>query len=94
MTSQYNDHIMAHWQVQDAKARFSELLDAAVKNGPQVVTRRGIETAVLVPMEEWRRLQKSGRPSLKQLLLSPTPRFPELVHARRRFRRRPPVDWK
>jgi len=85
---------MAHWQVQDAKARFSELLDAALQNGPQVVTRRGIETAVLVPIEEWRRLQKSGLPSLKQLLLSPAPRFQELGHGRRSFRRRGPVDLK
>ena len=42
---------MTSWQVQDAKARFSELLDATIKNGPQVVTRRGIETAVLVPIQ-------------------------------------------
>ena len=39
---------MSCWQVEDVKARFSELLDATIKNGPQVVTRRGIETAVLV----------------------------------------------
>jgi len=42
---------MSSWQVQDAKARFSEFLDATIKKGPQVVTRRGIETAVLVPIE-------------------------------------------
>jgi len=41
---------MASWQVQDAKARFSEFLDATLKKGPQVVTRRGVETAVLVPL--------------------------------------------
>src|SRR5271166_2291863 len=50
------------WQVQDAKARFSELLDDTLKKGPQVVTRRGVEAAVLVPIEEWRRLQSSARP--------------------------------
>ena len=44
---------MASWQVQDAKARFSELLDAAINKGPQVVTRRGVKTAVLIPIEEW-----------------------------------------
>jgi len=37
------------WQVYDAKARFSELLDAALKDGPQVVTRRGVETASSSP---------------------------------------------
>jgi antitoxin Phd len=44
------------WQVQDAKARFSEFLEASINEGPQVVTKRGVETAVLVPIEEWRRL--------------------------------------
>lgn len=83
---------MASWQVQDAKARFSELLEATIKKGPQVVTRRGIETAVLVPIEEWRRLRRSARPGLKDLLLGPGPRFENLVPERRHTRRRPPVD--
>ena len=39
---------MSAWQVQDAKSRFSEFLDAAIKKGPQIIIRRGIETAVLV----------------------------------------------
>jgi antitoxin Phd len=82
---------VASWQVQDAKARFSEFLEASVKDGPQVVTRRGVETAVLVPIEEWRRLQRASRPSLKQLLLASEPRFENLVPSRRTFRRRPPV---
>ena len=40
---------MGSWPVQDAKARFSELLDTALRSGPQVVTRRSVEAAVLVP---------------------------------------------
>lgn len=85
---------MATWQLQDAKARFSQLLDVTIKNGPQVVTRRGVETAVLVPIQEWRRLQNSARPSLKQLLIGPGPRFENLIPARRRFRRRPVVEFR
>jgi prevent-host-death family protein len=84
---------MSQWQVQDAKARFSEFLDTALKKGPQVVTRRGIEAAVLVPIEEWNRLQKAARPSLKALLLAPEPRFDDLVPERRKLRRRPPVEF-
>ena len=84
---------MSQWQVQDAKARFSELLDETIKKGPQVVTRRGIETAVLVPVEEWNRLQKAARPSLKALLLAPEPRFDDFVPERRKLRRRPPVEF-
>jgi len=85
---------MGSWQVQDAKARFSELLDTTIKQGPQVVTRRGVEAAVLVPIEEWHRLQRAAQPGLKDLLLAPAPRFAHLVPGRRRFRRRPPVRFK
>jgi antitoxin Phd len=80
------------WQVQDAKARFSELLDASLKEGPQVVTRRGVEAAVLVPIEQWRRLQKAARPTLKELLLGEGPRFEGLAPPRRSWRRRPPPE--
>lgn len=84
---------MSSWQLQDAKARFSEFLDAALKNGPQVVTRRGVEAAVLVPIEEWRRMQHSSRPGIKQLLLS-GPHFEDLVPERRhRRKRRAPVEF-
>ncbi len=85
---------MASWQLQDAKARFSELLQATIKKGPQIVTRRGIETAVLVPIEEWRRLQRAARPGLKALLLVPGPRFENLIPEDRSFRRRPPPRFK
>ena len=79
---------MNSWQVQDAKARFSEFLDATVEKGPQVVTRRGVETAVLVPIAEWNRLQKAARPGLKALLLSPDARFDNLIPKRGKTRRR------
>jgi antitoxin Phd len=79
---------MGSWQVQDAKARFSKLLDTAMKKGPQVVTRRGVEAAVLVPMEEWRRLQQASRPSIKELLLGAGPKLDDLVPPRGRLRRR------
>jgi prevent-host-death family protein len=83
---------MASWQVQDAKARFSEFLDASLKKGPQVVTRRGVEMAVLVPIAEWRRLQKAARPSLKDLLLGAAPRFEDVAPERGRLRRRQPAE--
>lgn len=70
---------MQSWSVQDAKARFSELLEKCLTEGPQMVTRRGTEAAVLVPADEWRRLQTSARPSLKELLLWPQARIAELV---------------
>jgi antitoxin Phd len=85
---------MSSWQVQDAKARFSEFLNATIKKGPQVVTRRGVETAVLVPIEEWRRLQQGSRPTLKSLLLEPGARFEKLILERGHLKRRPPMDFK
>jgi len=82
---------MRTWPVQDAKARFSEFLDATLKEGPQVVTKRGVETAVLVPVEEWRRVQRAARPTLKELLLADAPRAEIPVPPRGRRRRRPPA---
>ncbi|MGA9918185.1 MAG: type II toxin-antitoxin system Phd/YefM family antitoxin [Paraburkholderia sp.] len=79
---------MHTWPVQDAKARFSELLDACVSEGPQVVTRRGAETAVLVPIAEWKRLNDAARPSLKALLLSDVGRGDFDVPQRGRAKRR------
>jgi len=79
---------MKKWRVQDAKARFSELLETCIVDGPQMVTRRGAEAAVLVPVEQWRRLQAAARPSLKQLLLSDLGRTEVLAPRRRAARRR------
>ena len=60
---------MRAWPVQDAKARFSEMLEICLKEGPQIVTKRGADAAVLVPASDWRRLQRAARPTLKALLL-------------------------
>lgn len=82
---------MQTWPVQDAKARFSEFLETCLTDGPQMVTKRGSETAVLVSAEEWRRLQAAARPSLKELLMSNQARTETLVPARGRARRRTPM---
>jgi prevent-host-death family protein len=82
---------MKIWPVQDAKARFSELLDTCLKEGPQLVSRRGADAAVLVPVAEWRRLQRAAQPSLKDLLLSDLGRADLKLPARgQRHRRVPP----
>lgn len=79
---------MHTWPVQDAKARFSEFLDACLTEGPQLVTKRGTEAAVLIPVQEWRRLQSAARPSLKQLLLADNARTELLVPTRGNAKRR------
>ena len=80
---------MSTWPVQDAKARFSELLDACMSEGPQLVTKRGAEAAVLVGISEWRRLKEAARPSLKHLLLAPSGRGELQIPARGSAKRRP-----
>ena len=76
------------WQVQEAKARFSAFLEASVKEGPQIVTKRGVETAVLLPIEQWRRLRRLARPDLKAALLAPEARTEALAPPRARHGRR------
>jgi prevent-host-death family protein len=83
---------MKSWPVQDAKARFSEMLETCLNEGPQMVTKRGAEAAVLAPIGEWRRLQQAARPSLKELLLAPSPRGELVIPNRGRQRRRTPVE--
>jgi antitoxin Phd len=66
---------MTKWQLQDAKARFSELIDNTLEKGPQVVTRRGIDTAVVVSIEEWKKLNDEKSVNWKDVLLGEGPRF-------------------
>ncbi len=48
---------MSHiWQLQEAKNRFSEVADEAIERGPQMITRRGIETAVLLSVADYRKM--------------------------------------
>jgi len=89
MLSEQEAH-MPIWPVQEAKARFSEFLDTCLQDGPQVVSRRGTEAAVLVSISQWRKLQAAGQPTLKDLLLSDTARADLEIPTRGRRRRRVP----
>jgi prevent-host-death family protein len=51
-----NDHVPNHWAMQDAKARFSELIRRVRHDGPQHVTVHGRDSVVVVSAEEFRRL--------------------------------------
>ena len=84
---------MHTWPVQDAKARFSEFLDACVANGPQIVTRRGAETAILVPIEQWKRMSSAAKPTLKELLLSDVDRADFDLPERGKTKHRPVIDF-
>ena len=58
-------------QVEQGQPLYTLEIEKSVTEGPQIVTKRGVETAVLVPIDEWQR----ARPTLKELLLAPEPRF-------------------
>jgi antitoxin Phd len=59
---------MATWQVQDAKTRFSEVIERAHTEGPQTITRHGAERAVLLSIEDYRALA-AHKPDFKAHLL-------------------------
>lgn len=80
---------MKAWPIQDAKAKFSEMLEACLKQGPQLVTKRGTDAAVLVPIDEWRRLKGTPVRTLKELLLTDQGRGELKIPARGRHPRRP-----
>ncbi len=45
-----------HWQMQEAKNKFSEVVDQAIRHGPQEITRHGNKTAVILSMQDYRAL--------------------------------------
>ena len=49
---------MRRWQLQEAKARLSEVIKRAAKEGPQTITMRGEPTAVVISEEEFERLKR------------------------------------
>lgn len=57
---------MHTWQLQEAKSRFSEVIDLTLSEGPQLVTRRGQDAVVILAASDYKRL--SGAPSLLQVL--------------------------
>ena len=81
---------MSAWQFQDAKGRFSEVVDLSLREGPQMVTRRGEETVVVLSVREYRwltghtpRLIDCHTPRLIDCLLN-APRGEALVVTRPR----------
>lgn len=73
-----HDHV---WSVVDAKARLSELLDHAINDGPQAITRRGRQIAVVVSAEEWH--EKSTRSGSLAEFLATSPLRNSQLHVER-----------
>jgi antitoxin Phd len=64
----WSQSTMSKWQIQEAKTRFSELIDRACTEGPQTITRHGTDRAVMLSITEYRKLAAS-RPEFKAHLL-------------------------
>ncbi|MBK6429339.1 MAG: type II toxin-antitoxin system Phd/YefM family antitoxin [Anaerolineae bacterium] len=59
------------WQLQEAKSRFSEVVEEAVKNGPQLITKRGVDTAIVLSFADYRRLLLHQKKLLEFFRISP-----------------------
>ena len=83
---------MGTWQLQEAKAKLSAVIDLAATDGPQTITRRGVETAVIVPIDEWRRLQATPAPKRTLLeVLQSGPQYDLNIPPRGQHKHRKPV---
>ena len=64
---------MTAWTLQDAKNRFSAVVNAALDGAPQTVTRRGTPAVVVLAVEEYQRLcraEKASAPTFIEHLLA------------------------
>ena len=62
---------MQTWQLQHAKNRFSEVVDQAIQEGPQVISRRGVETVVVVSVSDFRKMSRPQEGLVDFLRASP-----------------------
>jgi antitoxin Phd len=49
------------WQLQEAKSKLSEVVDEAIHHGPQVITKRGVEVAIVLSSVEYRKMTASQK---------------------------------
>ena len=74
---------MKTWQLQEAKARFSEVVDQALANGPQEVTRRGKPAVLVISLEDYDKARQSEpkpkRTLVEQLQACPSPELADVL---------------
>lgn len=83
---------MATWQLQEAKARLSEVIEKAKRSGPQVITQRGVKSAVVVPFDQWESAQQPKGKTLLEILQS-GPQFDLQIPPRGQWKMRRPVKF-
>lgn len=80
------------WQLQEAKNRFSEVVNEAIENGPQIVSRHGEEVVVILAYSEYRQMQKAQIPLDQFFLQSPLRGIEELDFTRDTSLGRPDIE--
>ncbi len=76
---------MTRWMLQTAKNKFSEVIQQAQLEGPQLVTRRGVDTAVILSIEDFRALSGAADSDLVEFLQkSPLSSLPDELLVRQR----------
>lgn len=65
------DEARAYWPLQDAKARFSELVNRCAEEGPQTVTKHGEPAVVVIPWDKYRTLMGKQRSLMAFLAAAP-----------------------
>jgi len=63
--------IKDHWQLQEAKNKFSNIVERAQNNGPQIVTKHGKEAVVIVSIDEYKKITKPKKSLVKFFQSSP-----------------------
>jgi antitoxin Phd len=59
------------WQIQEAKNKLSEVVEGALEEGPQILTRRGVEVAVVLSFSEYQEMKKQQTSLLEFFQRSP-----------------------
>jgi prevent-host-death family protein len=83
---------MSSWALQDAKAKLGEVLDTAKREGPQIITRRGVEEVAVVPIEQRNHMNAKAKPTFLEILQS-GPQFDLNIPPRERMRPRKPIEF-
>ena len=73
------------WQLQDAKSKFSELVESAISKGPQFVTKRGVKSVVVISVDEFNRLKKPKEDLLS--FFNSAPRIDLVIERKKDFDR-------
>lgn len=59
------------WQIQEAKSRFSELLEAVISRGPQIITKRGKDIVIILSIDEYKKFKNQTPTMIEKIRSAP-----------------------